>query len=314
MGRVLSEAEADAVLEVALAAGARYIDTAPLYGHGLAEIRVGRALKDKRRDDVVLSTKVGRLLTPCRAGEEDSGIYLAPPPFRVTFDYSYDGVMRSFEASLARLDIDRLDVLFVHDLEPGAHGSTYEARWSELTNGGWRALDDLRAAGVVSAIGMGVNQAAPCERMLAELDPDLFLLAGRYTLLEQAPLHSLLPACERRGVGVVAGGPFNSGVLARRGGWYDYAGPPSEVLAKVERLAVVCDDLGVSLKAAALQVPIAHPAIVSVIPGGQTPEEARGNAQLMAELIPDKFWARLKAEGLLDAAAPTPTSQARVTC
>ena len=314
MGRVLSETEADAVLQAGWEDGVRYIDTAPLYGHGLAENRVGRALKDKRRDDVLLSTKVGRLLSPCPAGEEDSGIYLAPPPFKVTFDYSYDGVMRSFEASLARLDIGRVDVLFVHDLEPGAHVSTYEARWSELTDGGWRALDDLRAAGAVVALGMGVNQAAPCERMLAELDPDLFLLAGRYTLLEQAPLHSLLPACERRGVGVVVGGPYNSGVLARRGGWYDYARPPNEVLAKVDRLAAVCDHLGVALKAAALQFPIAHPAVVSVIPGGQTPEEVRGNAQLMAEPIPDNLWARLKDEGLLDAAAPTPTSQARVAC
>src|SRR5215472_5672318 len=304
MGRVLSEVEADTVLEAAWANGVRYIDTAPLYGHGLAEIRVGRALRGRRRDDVSLSTKVGRLLSPCRPGDEGSGIYLATPPFKVTFDYGYDGVMNSFEASLARLEVDRVDVLFVHDLEPGAHGATqtYEARWSELTHGGWRALDDLRATGAVAAIGMGVNQAQPCERMLAELDPDLFLLAGRYTLLEQAPLHGLLPACERRGVGVVVGGPFNSGVLARRGGWYDYARPPNEVLAKVDRLSAVCDDLGVSLKAAALQFPAAHPAVVSVIPGGQTEEEARGNAQLMAETIPDNFWERLKAEGLLDAA------------
>jgi D-threo-aldose 1-dehydrogenase len=314
MGRVLSEAEADAVLEGAWTNGVGYIDTAPLYGHGLAEIRVGRALRGTRRDDVLLSTKVGRVLSPCRAGDEDSGIYLAPPPFRVTFDYSYDGVMRSIDASLARLGVDRVDTLFVHDLEPGAHGSTYEARWSELTHGGWRALDDLRAAGAVAAVGMGVNQAAPCERMLAELDPDLFLLAGRYTLLEQAPLHGLLPACERRGVGVVVGGPYNSGVLARRGGWYDYARPPAEVLAKVDRLAAVCNELGVSLQAAALQFPIAHPAVVSVIPGGQTSEEVRANGELMAERIPDELWARLKAEGLLDAAAPTSTWQARLAC
>jgi D-threo-aldose 1-dehydrogenase len=317
MGRVLSEAEADAVLHAAWAGGVRYIDTAPLYGHGLAENRVGRALKGKPRNDVLLSTKVGRVLSPCRTGEEDSGIYLAPPSFKASFDYRYDGVMRSFEQSLARLDLDRVDLLFVHDLELAAHGSveTYEARWSELVDGGgWRALDELRGAGAVAAIGMGVNQTAPCERMLAELDPDLFLLAGRYTLLEQAPLRSLLPACGRRGVGVVVGGPYNSGVLARRGGWYDYARPTTEVLAKVDRLAAVCDALGVSLRAAALQFPTAHPAVVSVIPGGQTQEEVRANVQLMAEVIPDDLWARLKAEGLLDATAPTPSSQASLPC
>ena len=316
MGRVLTEAEADAALEAAWASGVRYIDTAPLYGHGLAEIRVGRMLKGIARDEVLLSTKVGRLLSPCSAGDEASGIYLEPPPFKVTFDYSYDGVMRSVEASLARLAVDRVDVLLVHDLEPAAHGSTdaYEARWTELRAGGWRALADLRAAGAVTAIGMGVNQSAPCERMLAELDPDLFLLAGRYTLLEQTPLGDLLPACERRGVGVIVGGPYNSGVLARSGGWYDYAKPPTDVQAKVDRLAAVCDDLGVSLRAVALQFPTAHPAVVSVIPGGQTQEEVRGNARLMAETIPDNLWERLKAEGLLDAGAPTPSSKASLAC
>lgn len=317
MGRVLSETESDEVVGTAWACGVRYFDTAPLYGHGLAETRIGRALKAKSRDDFLLSTKVGRLLSPCSAGEEAAGIYLSPPPFRVSFDYRRDGVLRSFEASLARLDVDRLDILYVHDLEPGTHGSAeaYEARWSELTNGGgWRALDELRAEGVVAAIGMGVNDSAPCQRVLAEFDPDLFLVAGRYTLLEQGPLRGLLPACQRRGVGVVVGGPYNSGILARRGGWYDYARAPAQVLERVDRLSAVCDRFGVPLKAAALQFPIAHPAVVSVIPGGQTPEEVAGNARLTVEPIPDELWACLKSERLLDSSAPTPGLQPHLAC
>jgi D-threo-aldose 1-dehydrogenase len=313
MSRVLTETDADAVLNAAWSAGARYIDTAPLYGHGLSEARVGRLLQGKPRDDFIVSTKVGRLLEPCAPGEEQSGIFLATPPFRVRFDYTRDGVLRSFEASLKRLDLDRVDILLVHDCEPKTHGSAaaYEARWSELTAaGGWRALDELRASGVVSAIGMGVNEVAPCERMLAELDPDLFLLAGRYTLLEQKPLHGLMAGCARRGVGVVIGGPYNSGVLARRDGSFNYAKPPPEILARVERLQAACDRFGVSLKAAALRFAGAHPAVVSVIPGGQTPDEVTGNAALLDEAIPDALWATLKAEGLIDPAAPTPRTEA----
>lgn len=316
MGRVIDEVEAQQVIEAALASGVRYIDTAPLYGHGLSEARVGRALQGTPRNDVLLSTKVGRLLTPCQAGAEASGIYLGTPPFKVAFDYSSDGIRRSFEASLARLGVEHVDILYVHDLEPATHGSreSYDARWREFARSGWRALDDLRDAGVVAAIGMGVNDAAPCERMLAEFDPDLFLLAGRYTLLEQAPLHALLPQCEHRNVGVVVGGPYNSGVLARTGGWYNYAAAPPAVAAKVERLAAACDASGVSLKAAALQLPAAHPAVVSVIPGGQTTDEVSANARFMAEEIPGSFWESLKADGLLDAAAPTPTTRVAPAC
>jgi D-threo-aldose 1-dehydrogenase len=313
MGRVLSEAEADAVLTAAWTSCVRYVDTAPLYGHGLSEARVGRLLQGKPRDDFIVSTKVGRLLDPCAPGEEQSGIFLATPHFRVRFDYTRDGVLRSFEASLKRLRLDQVDILLVHDCEPKTHGSAadYEARWSELTtDGGWRALDELRAAGVVSAIGMGVNEVAPCERMLADLDPDLFLLAGRYTLLEQTPLQGLMAGCVRRGVGVIIGGPYNSGVLAQRAGSFNYAKPPPEVLARVEQLQAACDRFGVSLKAAALQFAGAHPAVVSVIPGGQTPDEVTGNAALLDEVIPDAFWAALKDEGLMDPAAPTPRAEA----
>jgi D-threo-aldose 1-dehydrogenase len=312
MHRPISEVESAATVRAAWDAGLRYYDTAPLYGHGLSETRIGRALAAEPRADFLVSTKVGRLLEPCAPGDEAAGIYRDTPPLRVRFDYSHDGVLRSFEASLARLELDRIDILYVHDLEPRTHGSAdaYEARWRELTDGGgWRAMDELRRSGAVAAIGLGVNEAAPCERMLAELDPDLFLLAGRYTLLEQAPLHGLLPACERRGVGVVIGGPFNSGVLARAGGTFNYAAAPADVLVRVERLRSVSDRFGVSLPAAALQFVTAHPAVVSVIPGGQTPQEAAANAAMMGAAIPAELWTALREEGLIVPAAPTPARE-----
>src|SRR5580658_2861622 len=215
MHRALAESDAWATLEAAWDGGLRYFDTAPLYGHGLSERRIGRFLAGRSRDAFLLSTKVGRLLEPCAPGEEASGIYKATPRLTVRFDYTADGVRRSLDASLQRLGLDRVDILYVHDLEARTHGPAFEAHWAALADGGWRALDELRARGTVAAIGLGANDAAACRRLLARFDPDLFLLAGRYTLLEQAPLEGLLPDCEARGVGVVVGGPFNSGVLAR---------------------------------------------------------------------------------------------------
>lgn len=317
MHRIVAEDEADATLAAAWDAGLRYFDTAPLYGHGLSETRFGRGLAGRPRDEFLLSTKVGRLLEPCAPGDEASGIFQATPPLKVRFDYTGDGVRRSLDASLARLGLDRVDIVFVHDLERGAHGSAeaYEARWSELTRGGgWRALDALRADGTVGAIGLGTNETAACERLLAELDPDLFLLAGRYTLLEQAPLQGLLPACERRGVGIVIGGPFNSGVLARQGGSYDYAAAPRAILARVERLAAVCARFDVPLRAAALRFVTAHPSVVSVIPGAQTAAEVEANARLLPAPIPAALWAALQDDGLVDAAAPVPTQAVETSC
>jgi D-threo-aldose 1-dehydrogenase len=316
MHRVLTENEAETTVRTAWDSGLRYFDTAPLYGHGLSEMRIGRALANALRAEFVISTKVGRLLEPCAAGEEASGIYHGTPALKVRFDYSRDGVLRSVEASLRRLALDRVDILYVHDLEPGAHGSAgYEARWAELTHGGgWRALDDLRRAGTVDALGLGVNEAAPCERMLAELDPDLFLLAGRYTLLEQGPLHGLLPACERRGVGVVIGGPFNSGVLARVDGTFNYGAAPPEVLARVERLRTVCGRFGTALPAAALHFVAAHPAVVSVIPGGQTPAEVAANVAMMGDDIPAALWTALRDEGLIDPTSATLAAMEPLAC
>jgi D-threo-aldose 1-dehydrogenase len=312
MHRTLGEDEAEATLSAAWDLGLRHFDTAPLYGHGLSEQRFGRALRGRRRDSFVLSTKVGRLLEPCASGEENAGIFRDTPPFAIGFDYSRDGVLRSFEESLARLGTDRVDILYVHDLEVATHGSpeAYEARWRELTvGGGWRALDELRAAGTVAAIGLGTNETAACERLLAELDPDLFLLAGRYTLLEQAPLHGLLPDCERRGVGVVIGGPFNSGVLVRRTGTFNYAAAPPEILQRVERLGETCRRFGVQLATAALQFAAAHPVVASVIPGGQSADEVEANVAMMDVAIPAALWTALKDEGLIDSQAPIPSSE-----
>ena len=311
MGRPLGEGESEATVAAAWDAGVRYFDTAPLYGHGLSEMRIGRALKGRPRAEFLVSTKVGRLLEPCAPGDEGGGIYRGLPPLKVRFDYTADGVRRSLDESLARLGMNRVDILYVHDLELPTHrtAAAYEARWRELTGGGWQALADLRAAGAVAAIGLGVNATAACERVLAELDPDLFLLAGRYTLLEQAPLAGLLPACERRGVGVVIGGPYNSGVLARADGTFNYAAAPAEVLAKVARLRAVCERHATPLPAAALAFAAAHPAVVSIIPGGQTADEVAANAALFAVDIPAALWDALKAEGLLDPAAPVPVTE-----
>jgi D-threo-aldose 1-dehydrogenase len=317
MHRILTDDESIATVAAAWDAGLRYFDTAPLYGHGLSESRIGRVLQGRPRGDFLVSTKVGRRLEPCAPGQQHAGIYRGTPPLEVVFDYSRDGVLRSLEASLERLGLDRVDILYVHDLERRTHGSdaAYEARWRELTDGGgWRALDELRAEGVVAAIGLGVNETAACERLLGTLDPDLFLLAGRYTLLEQAPLAGLLPACEGRGVGIVIGGPFNSGVLARQGGSYDYAAAPSAVLARVERLAAVCARFDVPLAAAALHFAAAHPAVVSVIPGAQSAAEVEANAGLMDVAVPPALWMALKDEGLVDPAAPTPPDAVAAPC
>jgi D-threo-aldose 1-dehydrogenase len=312
MNRVLSEAEAEATVRAAWTAGLRYFDTAPLYGHGLSEQRVGAVLKGEPRDVFLLSTKVGRLLEPCAPGEEDSGIYQGVPPVKVAYDYSYDGVMRSHEASLRRLGLDRVDILYVHDIDAMTHGSRggAEARTRELIDqGGWRALDELRAAGDVAAIGAGVNEWEPCARLLELADPDIFLLAGRYTLLEQEALETLLPACAARGVGVVVGGPFNSGVLATGpvpGAIYNYAPAPEAILRRTAEIEAVCARHGARLAQAALAFPLGHPSVVSVIPGGQTPDQVGQNLALLNAPIPDRLWADLKAAGLMRPDAPAP--------
>jgi D-threo-aldose 1-dehydrogenase len=306
--RALSEAESDATLEAAWESGLRYFDTAPLYGLGLSEMRVGRLLPRHPRTEYTLSTKIGRLLEPCAPSEVNGGFFVHTPQVRFVYDYSYDGVMRSFDSSLKRLGVDRVDVLFVHDVDAFCHGDRAgsEGRIQELiSRGGWRALDELRASGTVAAIGAGVNEWEPCARLLELVDPDLFLLAGRYTLLEQAPIDTLFPECARRGVGIVLGGPLNSGILAGKT-TYNYAAAPPEIVARVRMLETVCRTHDVQLHHAALQFVLAHPLVVSVIPGSQTADENRQNVAALDTVIPAAFWDELKRAELIHPAAPTP--------
>jgi D-threo-aldose 1-dehydrogenase len=306
--RPLSEEECDRTLSAAWDSGVRYFDTAPLYGLGLSEMRVGRLLAKRRRDDFIISTKVGRLLLPCEKDEVNGIFFVETPQVRFVYDYSYDGVMRSYEESLKRLGLDRVDILYVHDICGLVHGSreASEARIRELVEtGGWRALSELRDSGAVKAIGAGVNEWEPCARLLEVADPDLFLLAGRYTLLEQAPVDTLFPECTRRGVGIVVGGPYNSGILAG-GTTFNYAAAPPEIVAQAQALDAVCRRHGVTLPAAALQFVLANPVVAAVIPGGQTEKETVQNAAVLDQPIPPAFWRELKERKLLHAQAPTP--------
>lgn len=310
--RALSEAQARATLEAAWAAGWRYFDTAPLYGLGLAETRLNGFLREKRGEPIVLSTKVGRLLAPCPPAERaGQGHYFDTPSRREIYDYSHDGVLRSVEHSLERLGVDSIDILYVHDIDVANHGAraAVDAHVATLMAGGYRALERLRREGAIKAFGAGVNEWEVCEQLAKAGDFDIFLLAGRYTLLEQAALESFLPLCAAKGIGIALGGPFNSGVLAtgaKPGAHYDYRPAPPEILARVARIEAVCAAHGVPLPAAALRFPLAHPCVVSVIPGGQSPQEVARNAATLALDIPPALWRDLKAEGLLRQDAPTP--------
>ena len=309
--RAIPDEDAAAILEAAWETGVRYYDTAPLYGLGLSETRLNPFLRGRKRDEYVLSSKVGRLLKVC-APEERTGIgkFFDTPTRREVYDYSYDGVMRSFEASLERLGVDRIDILYAHDLDVFNHGSqaALQAHLDQLMVSGYYALLSLRDQGAIKAFGAGVNEWQPCQWLAERGDFDLFLLAGRYTLLEQEALISFLPLCESRGIGIVLGGPYNSGILAtgaRQGAYYNYSEAPAEILDKVSRIEAVCKRHGVRLIEAALRFPLLHRSVVSVIPGGQAVAEARSNRAIHDAKIPEALWHDLKAEGLMRADAPT---------
>jgi D-threo-aldose 1-dehydrogenase len=300
--RPTPDADARATVDAAWELGVRYFDTAPHYGLGLSERRVGSALAERPRDEFVLSTKVGRLLEPVAevTGDDDEG-FAVPATHRRRRDYSRDGILRSVAASLERLGLDRIDVLFVHD--PDEH-------YAEVLDGAYPALHELREQGVVGAIGAGMNQAEMLADFARNTDMDLLMLAGRYTLLEQAALDDLLPTCEARGVRVVAAGVFNSGLLARDAppddAKYDYGDAPAELVARARRIAAVCERHGVRLPAAALAFPRAHPAVASVCVGTRSPAQMRRNAELFDAEIPPDLWAELRAERLLREDAPVP--------
>jgi D-threo-aldose 1-dehydrogenase len=299
----ISDAEARQTVDAALGAGLRYFDTAPHYGFGLSETRLGAALVG--RDDVMVSSKVGRRLVPTDAGPGERHGFVDAAPFEPVFDYGYDAVMHSWEQSRARLGRDRIDILLAHDLGRGAHGDDHPARFREFFEGGYRAMRELRDSGAVGAIGLGVNEQAVCEAALEHGDFDVFLLAGRYTLLEQTALDGFLPLCARRGVSIIVGGPFNSGVLVEGVGHYNYAPAPPEILDRVRRLEAVCASHHVPLAAAALQFPLAHPAVASVIPGIGSPAQARQAVAWLETAIPNRLWDDLRSEGLLHQDAPT---------
>jgi D-threo-aldose 1-dehydrogenase len=301
----VSRAEAEAIVRAAWEAGVRYVDTAPFYGSGQAERAVGDALRGEKRDDWVLSSKVGRLLRP-RSDLVSGPENFYPLPFAAVFDYSYDGVMRSCEDSLQRLGLARIDILYVHDIGAMTHGAEAHPRlMRELREGGYRALEELRRTGVVRAIGIGVNEREVLLEALAWGDWDAFLLAGRYTLLEQMPLDDLLPQCLERGVSIIVGGPLNSGILAGRETW-NYQPAPPEIIARAAAIRTVCERHGVPLGAAALQFPLAHKAVAAVIPGPRNVAEFAENLQLLRQPIPPELWADLRALKLIHPQAPIP--------
>ncbi len=309
--RAISDEDAAGILHAAWAGGIRYYDTAPLYGLGLSETRLNPFLRTKQRDDYALSTKVGRLLEVC-APDQRTGIgkWFDVPSRREIYDYSYDGVMRSVECSLERLGVDRIDILYVHDLDIFNHGSqaVLDEKINEFMTGGYYAVLSLRDQGTITAFGGGLNEWQPCQTLAERGDFDLFLLAGRYTLLEQEALDSFLPLCQQRGIGVVIGGPYNSGILAtgaREGAWYNYDPAPPAILDRVSRIEAVCSAHGVRLVDAAFQFPLLHPAVVSVIPGGQGAMEMESNLQAAHAPIPAALWDDLKTAGLLRRDAPT---------
>ena len=297
----VSDAVAGDALQAAADGGIRYFDTAPYYGHGQSEARLGEFLRHATFEPLV-STKVGRSLV---AGDPGDTGFVDAAPLQPVFDYCRDAVTTQIEASLTRLGRDAVDIALVHDIGEQTHGADHPARFREALDGAFPALAVLKAEGVVRAIGIGVNEVAVCLETLAEVELDYILLAGRYTLLEQDALEILLPLCSERGVRVIIGGPYNSGVLVG-GDHYNYGTVPAQVARRVASLAATCAAFGVPLAAAALQFPLAHPAVVTVLPGLRSRAEVEATLKLAAYPIPAALWDALRDHGLLRADAPTP--------
>ncbi|MCA0305402.1 MAG: aldo/keto reductase [Proteobacteria bacterium] len=309
----ISDAEAIALTDAAWQAGVRYFDTSPFYGYGRSELRMGAALRDRPRDDFVLSTKIGRILHAMKPGEKPPADFRQNglPGFAPVFDYTYDGVMRSLEHSMLRLGLSRIDIALVHDVDFWTikDRKVLDERFRTVMDSGFRALDELRRAGVIGAIGVGINEADTSLRFIQAGDFDVMLLAGRYTLLEQGGLAEFLPECVTRGVSVVLGGPYNSGILTgdvKPGATHDYVAAPASLVEKAQKIEAVCRRHKVELGAAALQFPLFHPAVCSVIPGALAVREVTQNVGRLSAPIPADLWSELKREGLLDPAAPTP--------
>ncbi|GBR46134.1 aldo/keto reductase [Gluconobacter roseus] len=316
LGNFLHEVGEDAaqtMINHAWDSGIRLFDTAPMYGHGLAELRLGHALRWKNRDDYALTSKVGRVLHPAPRASIDFAPWNNAAANTMAFDYSYDGTMRAFEDSLQRLALERIDFVFIHDIDRFTHGDAQPEHFRAAMNGSWRALEKLRSEGVVKGIGVGVNEWQVCHEALQQRDFDCFLLAGRYTLLEQDSLESFLPLCEERGVSLLVGGGFNSGILATGavpGAKYNYTPAPAEILERVSRIEAVCREYNVPLPAAALQFVVAHPAIKAFCAGTRTVDQLEQNLGWFSHPIPPEFWEALKQRGLLAENAPVPSGLA----
>jgi D-threo-aldose 1-dehydrogenase len=303
----LDEATAVDTIVAAVESGMSLVDTSPHYGNGLAEHRVGTAIRRVGRERIVLSTKVGRWMTPSSEPPKWGG-FSGGAPFAPTIDYSYDGTMRSLEQSFLRLGTERIDIALIHDVDRRNHGDAVDARFAEATAGAWKALASLREQGVIKAIGIGVNEADICMRFAEVCDLDCVLLAGRYSLLEQGALDSFLPLAERRGIGIMLGGVFNSGILATGaipGAKYDYEDAPEPVLARVRGIEKVCKAHGVPLPVAAMAFVRFHPAVASVVLGGVTPQEVARNLAGWSTPVPAALWQDLKAGDLIRKDAPT---------
>jgi len=309
----LDEDKAIGTVTGAYKAGVRLFDSSPHYGNGLAESRCGAALRRFPRDSFLLSTKIGRWMNPLEKVPPKNPKVYSPGfaggfPHKPNFDYSYDGTMRSVEHSLLRTGLDRLDILLMHDVDVWTHGEEYDKRFGEAMEGAYKALDSLRAAGTVKAIGVGINEAEVCERFARAGDFDVMLLAGRYSLLEQPAAESFLPLAVEKKIGIMLGGVFNSGILATgpvRGAKYNYAPASREILERVRRIEAACRGHRVPLRRAALAFALAHPAVVSLVLGAVSPAEVKSNIAEVAKPVPVQLWRDLKSEGLLSEKAVT---------
>jgi D-threo-aldose 1-dehydrogenase len=302
------EAAAVATIESALRAGLGLVDTSPLYGHGLAELRLGAALRRVPHAKPAISTKVGRVMDPRRPRGDGSG-YAGGLPHAARFDYSYDGALRSLEQSMLRLGVDRIDIVLIHDLNMATHGDALDARFEEAANGAFKALARLRDEKVVKGVGVGVNDWEMCVRFARAADIDCVLLAGRYSLLEQPAAAEFLPLARQRNIGVMLGGVFNSGILATGpvpGAMYNYRPAPPEILARVAKIEATCRRYGVALRDAAQRFPLAHPAVSCLVLGAVKPEEVQAQLASFAKPIPAGLWIDLKTEGLIARDCPVP--------
>lgn len=314
MGELYSAVEesvAKATFEAAWQSGVRYFDTAPWYGRGLAEHRTGAYLRTRERSEFSITTKVGRTLhRPANPATFDHGPWLGGLNFEVKFDYSYDGIMRSYEQALQRLALDTVDALVIHDLDSKFHDEkTIAAHSKALSETGMKALDALKSSGDIKAIGMGINMKEQLADLAQQVDLDFVLVAMPYTLIDQESLHTGMKACLERNVSVIVGAPFASGILATGTAGvahYDYGAASEKIIEKVRRIEAVCDAHWITLQAAALQFPLAHPAAASIIPGASNAQEIMANVASLDAPIPAQFWSDLKTEQLLDADAPVP--------